>query len=274
MTAVGLAALAIAVLLAPTPGPTRRLALLVAAGRLHSRRRRVRRARPRSAGSPVGLVAAAGASVAVVITVCFGVLLGVAAGALVGTGGGVIAAAVSRWRSDTRRRHLIAAVRILVADVRSGSRAGPSLSAAAEVCPEYAAALRSAAEAAAVGEDPATVLLASGPAALWPLAQAWRVSSVSGAPLVDVLTRYADDLGAAESQHRAVAVALAGPRSSAALLSLLPAFGLVLGAAMGARPLVTLFTTGPGRLLCCVGVLLDVLGVSWTYALMRRAEGT
>jgi tight adherence protein B len=98
------------------------------------------------------------------------------------------------------------------------------------------------------------------------------VAAESGAPLADVLGRVAADLADHEQQQRSVAVALAGPRSSAALLAGLPVIGVALGAAMGARPLGFLFGTPPGRLVCCAGALLDAAGVIWTQRLMLRAE--
>jgi tight adherence protein B len=118
----------------------------------------------------------------------------------------------------------------------------------------------------------ADALLTSAPGDLEPIAHAWRVAEHSGAPLVDVLGRVAADLADHEQQQRSVAVALAGPRSSAALLAGLPVVGIALGAAMGARPLAFLFGTPQGRLVCCVGAVLDAAGVLWTQRLMQRAQ--
>ena len=59
------------------------------------------------------------------------------------------------------------------------------------------------------------------------LGLAWRLGHDTGAALGAVLARVADDLAAAAEQRRAVAVALAGPRASAAVLTGLPLLGLL-----------------------------------------------
>jgi Flp pilus assembly protein TadB len=41
---------------------------------------------------------------------------------------------------------------------------------------------------------------------------------------------------------------------------------------MGARPLDFLLADPIGRALCCAGVLLDVAGVFWIRAVVRRVE--
>jgi tight adherence protein B len=87
-----------------------------------------------------------------------------------------------------------------------------------------------------------------------------------------VLTHLAHDLAAVAEQRRAVAVALSGPRSSAAVLTGLPVLGIALGAAMGARPLPFLFGAGPGRAVCAAGVVLDAAGVLWMRRIVRRAQ--
>ncbi|MEP7019017.1 MAG: type II secretion system F family protein [Pseudonocardiales bacterium] len=181
-----------------------------------------------------------------------------------------VLATFSRRHREGRRHELLTATRLLVAELVAGGRPAAALAAAAEVAPHHASAFAAASAAAAAGADPAVVLLAAGD--LEPLAHAWRVAAVSGAPMADVLARVAADLADLEQQHRAVAVALAGPRSSAALLAGLPVIGIALGGAMGAKPLSFLLGTPPGRLLCGAGVLLDALGVIWTQRLMRRAQ--
>jgi tight adherence protein B len=105
-----------------------------------------------------------------------------------------------------------------------------------------------------------------------PVGIAWQLGEDTGAALAGVLGRVAADLGAADEQGRTVAVALAGPRASAALLTGLPLVGIAMGTAMGARPIAFLTTTQAGRLVCCVGVLLDVAGVLWMGRILRRAE--
>jgi len=182
----------------------------------------------------------------------------------------LVPAAFSRRPRERRRHELLTATRLLVAELAAGSRPAAALAAAALVAPNHASGLAAASAAAGTGADPAAVLLAA--VDLEPLGHAWRVAAISGAPMADVLARVAADLADLEQQHRAVAVALAGPRSSAGLLAGLPVVGIALGVAMGAEPLPFLLGTPPGRVLCGAGVLLDALGVMWTQRLMRRAQ--
>lgn len=98
-----------------------------------------------------------------------------------------------------------------------------------------------------------------------------RVAAETGAPLADVL----DDLAAAvaaDAEHAAeVTAALAGPRATARLLVALPLLGLVVGAAMGARPWEVLADGRLGTGLGLAGVALVAAGRAWVGALLRRA---
>jgi tight adherence protein B len=127
-----------------------------------------------------------------------------------------------------------------------------------------------AAAAAAEGGDVANVL-ATDPATSG-LGAAWTLAEQAGAPLVAVVERVAADLDAAEEQRRAVAVALAGPRSSAAVLAGLPALGLLLGAAMGGRPLAFLAGSPAGVAVGLAGLLLDLVGLWWMRRILRWAS--
>lgn len=267
--------LAAAVALAPLPSVAAgRVATLGRLGRLipavpTRASRRPPRLRARTAGL---LCCAAGALAAGVLG---GVALGVAAAVVAATVTTLVCAALARRRDWRRRRSLLAAVRLLVVELEAGSRPDAALQAAASSVagvPQYAQVFTAAASAATLGGDVDEVFLTSGCGALGPLGHAWRLGSLTGAPMADVLARVAGDLSEHERQQQAVAVALAGPRSSAAMLAGLPVLGIALGGAMGARPLSFLFGAPGGRLLCCVGVLLDAAGVLWTQRLMQRAQ--
>lgn len=264
-------------LVAPTPGSGRdRVRALQGRGRLGGG---VRRRRSTVPGWPVsgwrGLAGFAGLVVAVVavwIAVVVGPLLGLAAAVVLGTGFGLLAAARRTQRTEAERQGLVTAVRGMVADLEAGARPAAVLNGAA--CVSHAAAFASAAQVAAAGDDVAAQLAEQARIhpALAGLVHVWRVSDDTGAPLADVLARLADDLAAGAEQRRAVAVALAGPRSSAVLLAGLPVLGIGLGAAMGANPLALLLGTRAGQLLMCAGLALDVAGVLWTGQLIRRAQ--
>jgi tight adherence protein B len=262
--------LALVVALVPAPSvASQRLASLVVAGRLPAlrgtaRRRRVTR---RQASAPV-IVTAAGLIVAVV-TARAGPALGIAA-ALVLTGAArLVVGAVRRRRAAHRVAQLASAVELLVAELRAGSLPAAALGAAAQAGTMDSSALRAAAELLEGGDSPGPALRHD--PLLRPLAVAWDVAERAGASPADVLARAADDLAAALVQRRAVDLALAGPRSSAALLAGLPVLGMWLGAAMGASPVHFLTGTPIGKVVCCLGVMLDVLGALWTQRLLDRA---
>jgi tight adherence protein B len=260
-------ALAAAVMLMPLPATARVRARALAV--------QAPRARSRPTTTWPGWSAAPGALAAcavVVVTLSGGLVLGVAAGAIGLAGSRLIADARARRRRLRSERDLLAAVRLLVAEVESGARADAALAAAAEVAPDHAAGLGAAGRAAADGVDVAPALL--GEPALIPLGQAWRVAGAVGAPLAEVLSGVAQDLAARADQARAVAVALSAVRSTATLLSGLPLVGIGLGAAMGAAPLAFLVQSPGGQLVCCVGVVLDLIGLLWTQRLARRAESS
>ncbi len=71
-----------------------------------------------------------------------------------------------------------------------------------------------------------------------------------GAGLAAALDRVAAALRAEADQRDDLRAQLAGPRSTAVLLALLPVFGLVLGAGLGAHPSAVLLHTPPGWSAC------------------------
>ncbi|MHA7272719.1 type II secretion system F family protein [Arthrobacter sp. TMT4-20] len=103
------------------------------------------------------------------------------------------------------------------------------------------------------------------------LAVCLEVSERSGAPLVEVLGRYAAQLEQSLSAAASRATALAGPAATARLLGWLPIFGLGLGYLTGAQPLAILFGSLPGLVLLCTGSLLMVGGRVWSNRLVAAA---
>lgn len=189
------------------------------------------------------------------------------------------AAEPGRWRGWPRppRRRLDEAVllrlaRALHAELAAGARPASALAATADAEPALAEVLGDAARAAAGAGDVAEALARE--PALRGLAAAWSVADVAGVPLGTALGGLTADLGRRLEQRRAVATALAGPRSAALLLAALPVLGLLLAAGMGARPLAFLTGSPVGRLAGALGVLLDVAGTLWTLRLARSAQRT
>ncbi len=104
------------------------------------------------------------------------------------------------------------------------------------------------------------------------LAVAWRLVEVTGARLAGPAARLAESSRADEAVRREVAAQLAGPRATALLLALLPCAGILLGVGLGADPGGFLLSTEPGRLCLLVGSSLVAAGVTWTEAIVARAE--
>jgi tight adherence protein B len=196
-----------------------------------------------------------------------GPVLGLAAGVLAMTAASIVVITRDSRAADRREQDLVTALHLLAADLSSGSLPEPALRAAADACPAHRAALHGAADAVARGDPPEF----DAPALL-PLARAWRVAADTGAPLADVVSRVAGDRAAVITCRRDVVAGVAGARSSAFLLAVLPVLGVLLGAAMQARPLHVLFGSSAGRLLCLVGVTLDACGLAWTHRLTSRAQ--
>lgn len=273
MTAA-LLALAVAVLAWPAPRPVdERLRGLVDAARLAApgsstpvlQWRRLARSR--------GLIVATVLGLGLTSAMWRGPIVGVTcAGAAALVLAGVMRAA-RRATARSRDRDLSAALRMVRGELDVGSSGAVALTAAATVAGPHAAAFAAAATAVADGSDVVgAVSAAGGDPELVVIAQAWQLAATLGLPVADVLARVDDDVQARREQARAVASALAGPRSSAALLAGLPVLGVALGWAMGARPLQVLFDTRAGPFLLLAGCGLDAAGILWTARLIRSAE--
>ncbi|OEU96787.1 type II secretion system F family protein [Streptomyces nanshensis] len=105
------------------------------------------------------------------------------------------------------------------------------------------------------------------------VAACWQVAVEGGAGLAAGLDKVSDALRAEGDQREELRALLAGPRSTAAVLALLPVFGLLLGAAMGADPGRVLLHSPAGLACLVVGALLEWAGVTWVAWLVRTAEG-
>lgn len=122
---------------------------------------------------------------------------------------------------------------------------------------------------AALGDDARSADAVRHPA----VAAVWEVSGRSGAPAAAVLDRIEQDLRARADQQREVGAQLAGARSTATLLAVLPLLGIALGVAMGAHPLDVLLGSPMGQVALVVGTGLEALGVFWTSRIVAAAEG-
>lgn len=99
---------------------------------------------------------------------------------------------------------------------------------------------------------------------------AGRLAAELGAPLADVLEQVAQAVAADEEHETEVAAALAGPRATTRVLTLLPVAGALLGMALGAHPLGVVLDGGLGTASAALGVVLLLLGRAWTGRLTAR----
>lgn len=119
---------------------------------------------------------------------------------------------------------------------------------------------RSTSRQRAVREQRAMAVVAAG-----------RLAATLGAPLAPVLDRVAESIVADDEVDGERRAALAGPRSTAAVLGWLPLLGVALGVALGADPIGVVLRGGIGTSVAVVGCILVVTGRWWTSRLVRRA---
>ncbi|MFE6777031.1 type II secretion system F family protein [Streptomyces sp. NPDC057702] len=196
--------------------------------------------------------------------------------------GGVLAAFLGRrWRraragqrrAARRGSAVIELCADLAGDLRAGHQPGEALR-SVEVT-EFADAWARVTAAARFGGDvPAALRLVArlpGAEGMAGVAACWQVAVEGGAGLADGLDRVAAALRAERDQREELRAQLAGVRSTAVMLALLPAFGLVLGSALGAAPLHVLLHTPAGLSCLALGALLEWAGLAWTARIVRRA---
>ncbi|GAA1993599.1 type II secretion system F family protein [Kitasatospora viridis] len=103
------------------------------------------------------------------------------------------------------------------------------------------------------------------------IAACWQVTTDSGTGLALALDQVAEALRADRALREEIRGELTGPRTTAVLLAALPAFGLVLGSALGASPVRILLHTSVGAVCLVGGALLETAGLIWTGRIIRQA---
>ncbi|MDP9886288.1 tight adherence protein B [Sinomonas atrocyanea] len=132
-----------------------------------------------------------------------------------------------------------------------------------------AASIRTAARDGEHSAPPA----ARAAAGIWlSVAACIEAAEASGSALAGVLERLAAQLEADADAVAARSVALAGPRATAKVLSILPVAGLGLGMLMGADPFGILLSTPLGAMCLGLGAALTVAGRWWSDRLVRSAS--
>ncbi|MBE1589359.1 Flp pilus assembly protein TadB [Nonomuraea angiospora] len=87
-----------------------------------------------------------------------------------------------------------------------------------------------------------------------------------------MVERVASTLRAAQTHRQDVAAQLAGPRTTARLLAVLPALGLLMAAALNMHPLDFLLGSLPGLMCLIAGIALDACGLWWTNHMATQAQ--
>lgn len=128
-----------------------------------------------------------------------------------------------------------------------------------------------AARVAAAASIP-DALAAEGGEAWRGVAAAWAVATDAGAPLAGALRDYARSLRTLSAVERDIASALAGPRATARMVTLLPVVGVLFGMLLGFNTLGVLFTTLPGLGCLVVGSGLIALAAAWNKRLVASAQ--
>lgn len=185
--------------------------------------------------------------------------------------------ALAGWRQCQSRRRtkselatakaFAEALRTAVAELRAGAPPATAAEVASADAPsEVASAMNALAGSARFGVEPPRSAGAQGQ-----VATAWILSRKHGLPLADLLDAVRRDVVDKTRFLTRADANMAGPRASAAVLAFLPAIGVLLGEAVGARPLHVLTGTGPGQFLLVLGCALILAGVGWTSRLTRPA---
>lgn len=100
------------------------------------------------------------------------------------------------------------------------------------------------------------------------VAQVWGLSEALGSPLADGIQLAAGLLRQRAAHERRIAVAVAGPRATTAVLTALPLAGPGVGLLLGVAP--TSFYSGPALASTCLGVVLVAAGRCWSAAMVGR----
>jgi tight adherence protein B len=111
-------------------------------------------------------------------------------------------------------------------------------------------------------------LAAPGRGGLSGLAACWRATEEHGLPLASAVAGIESALRAEEQRQLLLDAELSGVRTTMGLLAVLPAFGLLLGSSLGARPWHTLLQTFGGQICLVLGSALEMTGLWWTDRLV------
>lgn len=164
----------------------------------------------------------------------------------------------------------------LVAALRAGSTVADASARAVGQLPDTTPAeltreLERAAAHTRRGGNGASILAESHLNELRDVGALWGLSSRLGIPMADLLESARSRIDNALRHRQATNAALAGPRATAVVLSVLPLAGILMGQAMGARPIALLTGGGLGSLLLLGGTALVCAGFYTSQFIIGRA---
>ena len=172
--------------------------------------------------------------------------------------------------------------RALAAELRAGRASAEAFAAAVRAGPtQLRAVLQSAVavgrrgDAGDLADAVARVAAIPGCDGLRAVVACWRAAAASGAALAPAMDRVADALQDEQDEidlGREVTSIMAGPRATVHVLAVLPVIGLLLGTAIGARPINFLFGSVPGAG-CVLGVDVMPRGAQSCPAVLSNAPG-
>lgn len=172
---------------------------------------------------------------------------------------------VSEWNE------LLAALRMLARDLRSGAAPVAAASSAAAASSGPTAELLIDLVAAARHGVDRMLPTRTGPTGLVSeqLRSGMKLSARHGVPWATLVDAVAADAADRVQAAGLRAAQVAGPRFSGYVLAAMPLFGLALGSGMGANPLRVLLGPAPGGLLLPVGIALCCAGLLWSARIVR-----
>lgn len=192
----------------------------------------------------------------------------------------VIAAAMGAatvvWVADTHRRARAAskrteAVATFLGHLGTNVEAGAPLHAALERAAEHAPREIARDVAHLIHHVTTGAPLAAETDEFARIAPLFALSASRGVPLSRLVAAARDDIDHARRHRATTNAALAGPKTTAVVLALLPFAGLLMGAAMGANPLALLTGGGLGGVLLTVGTALVCAGVIVSQLIIQGA---
>ncbi|MFG3040102.1 type II secretion system F family protein [Streptomyces sp. NPDC048330] len=185
-------------------------------------------------------------------------------------------AAELRKEREARSARVTALCGAVVGELRAGWQPAQALAFAARETGALGAAEASVLAAARFGGDvPDALRLAArqdGADGLAGMAACWQVAVDGGAGLAAGLDRLEATLRDHREQRDRLRAELEGAWATVAVLALLPAAGLALGAALGAHPLRVLLHTPAGLGCLAVGGALETTGLWWAARIVRGGE--